>query len=370
MNIIKQIWIISLSAIIASCVSKNNPEQVEKNKGTTFYIGGYTAESKPDIYRAELMENGEVSNLIPLAFSGNPSYLAVNNDQSLLYTANEYFDKDGVISVYKLENDTLLLSDQISSGGLYPCYIALVDESTGFVANYGGSISKFTANGKGKLTDPAITIQHSGSSIVPERQTGPHPHTVAIHPNKKWGLVTDLGTDEIVVYDLADWREINRFKTEPGAGPRHIAFRNEQQAYVTNELNSTIAVLSISPDGKLEQTQIISTLPTGFEGVNYPADIHIHPSGKFLYASNRGHDSIVLFNIENDGSLKFVETYRGQISWPRNFAISPDGNFLLIANQKGNSINILKIVEGSGKLSDIHSNLNIPTPTHILFPNH
>jgi len=243
------------------------------------------------------------------------------------------------------------------------------------VANYeSGNVAVLPVRA-GSLGAPVDMAQHQGSSVNPERQKGPHAHGVLLDQGNRYLFVPDLGLDKIMVhkFDARSGKLTPNsepwFQLKPGAGPRHFTFhRNGRWAYVINELNSTITALRYDgAHGVLKEAQTVSTLPSDFSGKNSCAEIEVAPGGKFLYGSNRGHDSIAVFAIDqNTGGLGFVQHVSTQGKAPRNFSIDPTGEFLLAANQNSNTVVSFRIDHASGKLSPTGHVTEIPTPVCVL----
>jgi 6-phosphogluconolactonase len=288
--------------------------------------------------------------------------------------------KSGAVSAFAIDHKSgrLNLLNQVASGGADPCYISL--DKTGkyvLVANYsGGSVSVFPSLKDGRLGEPSAFVQHQGSSANKERQEGPHAHWIQTSPDNRFAVVSDLGLDELVLYrfDAAKGSVVQNepsfAKLPPGAGPRHAAFHpNGRFAYVLNEMQSSVGAFSYDPStATLKTLQQLSTLPKDFTGQNDTAELVVHPSGKFLYASNRGHDSIAIFSID---SLKGTLTPAGHVrtggKTPRNFAIDPTGKYLLAANQASDNIVIFRINPVTGNLTPSGQVAEVPSPVDITF---
>ncbi|TFG59179.1 MAG: lactonase family protein, partial [Spirochaetales bacterium] len=262
-------------------------------------------------------------------------------------------------------NGSLRLLNMRQSFGSGPCHVSIGKKGDVLaLANYGsGSIALFELNSDGSLGTEKSVIQHRGSSVNPGRQEGPHPHSANFNPEDNRVIVPDLGLDALLVYEIDRGRlalkpEPERFPSRPGAGPRHLAFHPDlRHAYVSNELDSTVTVLTYNrEDFSFKAVQVISALPAGTEVFSTSADIHIHPSGGFLYVSNRGHDSIAVFTVNRtDGSLTAAghEPTRGRT--PRNFLVSEDGRFLLAANQDTDTVATFAINDKTGGLSHVRT---------------
>ena len=316
----------------------------------------------------------------------NPSFLAVHPNHRFLYAVNEvnnYEDqKTGSISAFSVDASTgrLSLLNKVSSRGAGPCHLTV--DKTGkcvLAANYsGGSVAAFPVKPDGSIGEASAFMQHKGSSAN-QRQQGPHAHEAVLSPDNRYVLVPDLGIDQVLGYRLEAAKaamtlnDLGSAKVMPASGPRHLAFSpNGRFVYVLNELASTVIAFGWdSKAGRLNELQTVSTLSKDFRGTNYSAEIEAHPNGRFLYASNRGHDSIALFSIDGrTGMLTPVEQVSTQGKTPRNFAIDPTGAYLLAANQDSNNIVLFRIDQQTGRLSPTGSTLEVPSPVCILFvPN-
>jgi len=347
------------------------------------YVGTYTSGDSEGVYICRLdLSSGELSLLKTVKGLVNPSFLAVDSRHRYLYSVNEVMKFDGrtggAVSAFSINRKTgdLKFLNQQPTRGAAPCHL-IVDRSDKFVlaANYGGgNVSVFPILSDGRLGAMTDFVQHQGSGLDPKRQEAPHAHSINMAPSNRYAFAADLGIDKIMIYKFnpeegklnpndEPWVEL-----KPGAGPRHFTFHpNGRYAYVINELNSTITAFSYNETrGSLKEVQTVSTLPEGFSGRNSCADIHVSPSGKFIYGSNRGHDSIVIFAIDiQTGKLTYVGHQPTQGSTPRNFAIDPTGTFLLAANQRSNNIVTFRINSQTGNLIPADSVIKIPSPVCI-----
>ena len=243
------------------------------------------------------------------------------------------------------------------------------------VANYGGgSVACLPIKEDGSLGEATSFIQHEGSGPNPKRQQGPHAHSINVDAANRFAVAADLGLDKLLVYrlDAAAGKLTPNdppfVAMAPGAGPRHFAFHpGGRYAYAINELNSTVTAMTYDADrGVLKAIQSITTLPEGFAGVNYPAEVQVHPSGKFVYGSNRGHDSIATFAVDAaTGKLTSVAHEPTQGKNPRNFGIDPSGRYLLAANQDGNNVVVFRIDAKTGKLTPTGSSIQVTAPVCI-----
>jgi len=238
------------------------------------------------------------------------------------------------------------------------------------VANYsGGNISTFLIQPDGKLNGPVDLQQHAGSGPVVNRQKSPHAHAIVLNPKETHVMASDLGIDKIISYEINKksgvLMQVNEFAATAGAGPRHLTFHPKKAfAFIINELNSTITSCSYTLNNAgLTEVMTVSSLPSDFQGDNSCADIHVSPDGAFLYGSNRGHDSIVIYKInQNSGKLEYVDHQNVKGETPRNFMIDPTGKFLLVANQNTNNIVVFKIDQENGKLKSNGVEVEVSKP--------
>jgi 6-phosphogluconolactonase len=344
----------------------------------TLYVGTYTSGKSEGIYIYRLnMSTGELRHLKTVKNILDPSYLTLNRKKRLLYAVNEVSQFEGMptgaVSAFSIDPkiaDLKYLNQKPSRGGS-PCYVTL-DRSKKFVlvANYEtGNISVLPVKADGSLGDTVSVVQHAGSSINRDRQLGPHAHCIVLDRSNRYAFAVDLGIDKIMIYRFDSRAGIltnhGAVQMKPGAGPRHLVFHpNNKYAYVINELDSTMTTLAYdSKRGILQTKQTISTLPAGYTEPSYCADLHVSPSGDFLYGSNRGHDSIVVFSIDKrSGELSMIEHVSTGGKWPRNFTIDPTGKFLLAANQRSDSVVTFRIDPRTGRLTPTGHAAEIPTP--------
>jgi 6-phosphogluconolactonase len=346
------------------------------------YFGTYTSgkNSSKGIYRSVLdTETGELSAPVLAAEAMNPSFIEIHPGGKFLYAVSESGDA-GTVSAFAIDPDTgnLKLLNSRPSGGSNPCHVN-IDRSAKnvLVTNYSsGSVSVIPIAADGSLAEPTGFVQHEGASVNPQRQNGPHAHSVNLSPDNRFAFVADLGLDKIMIYKLnVEKGTITAnnpafAKVKPGAGPRHFAFGADgRYAYVINELDGTVTAFSYEPaSGTLTEIQSITTLPDGFAGSSSCAEVRVHPRGKFLYGSNRGHDSITVYRIDPaKGTLTFVEHERADIKTPRNFNIDPTGKFCLVANQGGDSVVVFRIDQKTGALEPTGNKISIGKPVCIRF---
>lgn len=319
---------------------KNTNEM--KQQKMPFYVGTYTKGSSEGIYKYSLLDNGKIELIGLVAKSENPSFITKSADNNYLIAVNE--NKEGTVESFKINDDSLNFINKSSSGGAHPCFVTVNNEGYVLVANYtGGNIGLLALGNNGKLSTLLDVQQHYGKGIT-DRQKAPHAHSVWFEPNDNNIISVDLGTDELIFSSIDSGKqklipsEPNKLKVKPGAGPRHLAFHpNENWIYVVNELNSTVSLVK-KKKNNYSLDHSISTLPKNYIEKSTCADIHISDDGKFLYASNRGHNSIAIYSIKADGKLKLLghESTRGDE--PRNFSLSPSNDFILVANQRTDNI--------------------------------
>ncbi|MCF6268895.1 MAG: lactonase family protein [Melioribacteraceae bacterium] len=348
---------------------------MEEKDVYTFFVGTYTDSGSKGIYKYLLKSDGSLKQIGLAAKSENPSFLTMSADKKFLIAINE-INNDGVGTVesFSIKNDSLKFISRSSSGGAHPCFVTINEDGYILTANYtGGNIGLLKLNNNGSLSGLLDLQQHTGSGGT-ERQKAPHAHSVWFEPNSTNIISIDLGTNELLFSQLNTQSgklvplDQYKLKMEYGAGPRHLVFHpNNKWIYVVNELNSTVTLLRKSDEGKYESSISVSTLPAGYTKPNTCADIHISSDGMFLYASNRGENSIAIFKVNTlNGSLNLIahESTRGD--GPRNFSLSPDEKHLLVANQHTKNIVSFKRNSITGLLNYIDE-VEAPTPVCILF---
>jgi 6-phosphogluconolactonase len=356
-----------------------------KDTGQLLYVGTYT-ENLPSkgIYLLRISRTGALTNLGVAAETTNPSFVTMSPNGRFAYAVNEVEKIEGrptggVTAFGRIRSTNLLHTlRRETTGGAAPCY-ASTDRAGRFlfVANYtGGSFSVFPILSDGGVGAATSFVQHEGKGPDAERQEGPHAHCIIADPANRFGLVADLGLDRVLVYPF-DARTGALTTTPaaagvlaPGAGPRHLAFHpNGRVLYVTNELDSTVTAFRYEPStGALTPMQTVPAVSEPVTTRNAPADIHIHPSGRFLYMSNRGHNSIAAFAIDaTSAELHPLQLIRTGGDWPRNFAIDPTGRFLLVANQRSNDIHVFRIDQRTGRLTATSHGIAMTAPVCIRF---
>jgi len=363
-----------------------------RSAGSILYVGTYTQGASRGIYAYRFDEtSGRLTSLGLAAETVNPSFVTVDRAGKFLYAVNEVQKYQGAatgaVSSFSIDPDGWKLKpiNQVASGGADPCYIAL-DRSGKYllIANYtGGTVAVIPVAGDGRLSEASSVLKNEGTpGPVKDRQEGPHAHFIEASARNRFAYVADLGLDRILIYRFdaqkgslsrgqaaAGATDFFSAKLAPATGPRHIAFSADGKfMYVIGELDSTVTVFRNAANETYRAIQKISALPAGFKGQNTAAEIAIHPSGKFLYTSNRGDDSIAVFAIARaSGRVSFVEHVSSGGKAPRNFAISPDGSRLLAANQDSGNIVEFSIDPSTGKLSSAGEVAKVPSPVCLVF---
>jgi 6-phosphogluconolactonase len=379
---------LAVGVVMLSIAASGRPQTPPAGKpGTLVYFGTYTNEKSKGIYVSRLdPSTGTLSPPELAAESRNPSFLAVHPSGDFLYAVGEISDfggkPGGSVSAFAVQRATgsLKALNAQSSGGPGPAH--LVTDKAGrnvLVANYGGgSVAVLPIDKDGTLKPASAFIQHTGSSVNPDRQKAPHAHSINLDPGNRFAYVADLGIDKVMIYRFnpADGslapNDPPSVSLEPGAGPRHFAFHPQGRfAYVINEIHCTITAFTADPTGGgLKAMQTISTLPAGraVEKGFSTAEVQVHPSGKFLYGSNRGHDSIAVFAIdEKTGQLTLVQHESTGGSTPRGFGIDPTGSYLLAGNQRSDSVVAFRIDPKTGRLTPTGQTLTIGSPVCVKF---
>lgn len=372
-----------ITALAAVPLLSSSVEAGLKQRASYFlYAGTYTSETSRGIYAWRFQPGtGEITALGLAGEASNPSFLAIHPNRQYLYAVREvedYQGKSGAVTAFAVDGQSgkLHMLNTVSSRGAGPCYVA-VDRSGRdvLVANYsGGSVAVLPLREDGRLGPASFMDQHHGSGTNPVRQKEPHAHSINVSPDNRFALSADLGLDRVFVYrfdpvsaTLTQWKGTN---LKPGSGPRHFTFdRNGRRVYVINELASTVTAFAYDhKNAELRELQTVSTLPPGFHGDNSTAEIVAHPNGKFLYGSNRGHDSIAVFEVNRKGDpLRLIANTPTEGSVPRNFAIDPTGRFLFAANQKSGNIVVFRIDPKSGALTPTGQKLEVSSPVCIRF---
>jgi len=355
-------------------------------KGQCFvYLGTYTEKASKGIYACRF--DPAIDRLTSLglaAETADPSFLAIDPTRHFLYAVNEVSQYEGRtsggVSAFAIAPGTgkLTFLNEVPSGGAGPCHLTV--DKTGkyvLVANYGGgSLAVFPILKDGRLGEASAFVQHKGASVNPQRQEGPHAHSIYMSPDNRFAISADLGLDEVFVYRFDATKGTLTPNIPPsatvssGAGPRHFAFHpNGKFGYVIDELQSTITEFSYDPaSGALDVLQPVSSLPLGFKGESTAAEVEVHPSGKFLYASNRGLDTIAVFAVNSrKGTLTPLAQVPTLGKTPRNFKIDPTGSYLFVANQDSDNVVQFRINPITGLLTPTGQVLQVPSPVCVTF---
>ena len=354
---------------------------------TLVYVGTYTRgkSRSQGIYAYRL--DAASQTLVPIglaAESPNPSFLEIDRARGLLFAVNEVDEfqgkPGGAVSAFSIDRSTgkLTLINQQPSMGRGPCH--LIIDKTGrhlLIANYGsGTVAVVPVAADGRLGPATAVVQHTGSSVNPDRQKGPHAHCMALDAANRFAFACDLGLDKVLTYrfDAAKGtlqpHDPPFTPLQPGAGPRHMAFTPDgRHAYVLNEMHSTVTAFAYdAAAGVLKELQTLPTIPAGFTGQNSGAEIAAHPSGKFVYASNRGHDSIAVFSIDTSkGTLTLVANEAIGGRTPRHFGIDPAGEWITVAGQASDTLLTARIDPATGRFKPASAPVTAPTPVFVGF---
>jgi 6-phosphogluconolactonase len=361
--------------LISSC----NTKQVKKE---IIYVGTMSDSGNFGIFVYHFRRDSLKMDLIQsVNHLASPSFLTLNPEVKVLYSANRATINDsldwGSISAFRIdpESGQLILMNDRPSYGDGPCHIEIDNEANAlFISNYGsGSLVIMDLNADGSLGNRYRIYPDSGSSINTARQNEPHVHSSLFSADKSLLFVSDLGTDKIMIYNyLAKTLSLQSYwipyiSVDPGSGPRHMALNSSLPVlYSVQELSNMVNVISFSSENGPQIIQTISVLPSNYDSVSYSADIHIAPSGKYLYSSNRGHNSIAIFSIDpGKGMLNSVGHHWCGGNWPRNFMIDPDGKFLFVANQKSDNLVIFGLNDESGQIMDSVRSVSVHSPVCV-----
>ncbi len=346
------------------------------------YFGTYTQDRDEGIFQGRLdLETGELTMVGGFGGATNPSFLALHPSGKNLYAVAEAGEDDGA-TAFAIDPETggLSLLNTQTTTGRGACHIGLDPAGTTAVVSYygSGSIASLPLNADGTLGPAVSIIQHQGSSVDPQRQQAPHAHSTNVTSSGKFAITADLGLDQLLVYALdADTSELTShtpaaFDLHPGAGPRHFAFHPTlPTAYIINELDATMTVATFDPEaGTFAAMQTLSTLPADYpEGQRKStAEVVVHPNGKFLYGSNRGHDSLVIYAIDPaDGTLSLVGFQPSGGEEPRNFNLDPMGRWLIACNQNTDDVQVFSVDGETGLLSPVGEPVAVPRPVCVKF---
>jgi 6-phosphogluconolactonase len=376
-------FVMAFAALLPLCARLSGAGKAPKEY--LMFFGTFTDKDSKGIYACRFRP--DTGKLTPVTLAGetaNPSFLAVDPTLHYLFAANAIGDyngtKSGSVSSFAIDRRSgkLTALSRVASRGPGPCYVT-VDKGGKhvLVANYtGGSVAVLPVKADGKLSEASDFIQHHGSSVDPTRQGEPHAHSVVLSADNRFAVVNDLGLDKLLVYRFGPEKGTLKpndppaGSVKPGSGPRHFAFHpNGRFAYAINEMGNTITAFDWNGDlGTFHELQTVPTLPQGFTGENTTAEIAVHRSGRFLYGSNRGHDSIVVFAIDPaEGTLRFVEDVSTLGKEPRNFALDPTGTYLFAANQNSNTVVVFRVNQKDGRLTPAGQKFEVPSPVCVTF---
>ena len=341
------------------------------------FIGTYTKGTSRGIYTAELDSlTGALSKPVLAAETSNPSFLTLSPRKDTLYAVT---DAGPMAVAFHVDTSRRLTPLEIpkATGGSAPCHVAIDRTArTLLVTHYGeGFVATLPINPDGAIGKPSV-LRHQGKGFDPARQSSPHAHSVTLSPDNRFALVCDLGLDKIFTYALnADTATLTpgnppSVSTAPGAGPRHAAFSPDgKHVYVINEMGGTVSAYAYAAaNGALSHLGTQPTLPPDFQGTNTTAEVRVHPNGRFVYGSNRGHDSIAVFAREpQTGLLTLVEIVPCGGKHPRNFALSPDGAWLVCGHMNSDTLAVFRVDSATGRLSRVGESVQVPMPVCILF---
>lgn len=337
----------------------------------SIFVGTYTQRGSEGIYELNFNdENGEIGLAGLVVKTENPSYLTISKDRSLVVAVNEM--TEGTVSVFKQNGQAYEKVSGMATGGMHPCYIDFNEDETRLsIANYSsGNTSTMMIDMKGNLADLQV-IDHLGDlGTNAERQEGPHGHFATFRGDDVISI--DLGIDEVKrlsrIDESSQFEASSAFNVRPGDGPRHLEFHPKGElAFLITELTNYVVSLNVEEDGTFTEIDRQPTLPSDFKEHSQAADIHVSPDGNFVYASNRGHESIAIMKILEDGKLEFIGTESTRGKWPRNFVISPNGKWLIVANEHTDNIVVFKRDLSTGMLEYSGNELELAAPTCLKF---
>lgn len=383
-NFLKLIGLGALTAATTKKTMASTRKLLQENE-STFYVGTYTTGKSKGIYRCRFNpSDGDISMEGFTEGIVNPSFLTISPNKKYLFAVSET-DKykgetSGSVDAFKIDAETrgLELLNERPSHGAAPCFITTSkDGRYVLVANYNsGSLAVFPVEKDGSFGRITDLVQHHGSSVNPDRQAGPHAHSIVLDPANRYVLSCDLGTDKVMIYqfDSVHGKLITASqpfaRVKPGLGPRHVKFHpNGRIVYVICEMGSEMLVFDYNAEnGHLEQKQEISTLPSDFHGTTKAAELQISADGYFLYGSNRGADSIVVYSIDQkSGELNPIQYQSALGKFPRHFILDPTGKYLIVANKNSSNIVVFNRDQKTGKISPAGKSIDIPIPVCVKF---
>ncbi|CDQ18967.1 lactonase family protein [Halobacillus karajensis] len=339
------------------------------------YVGTYTKQDSKGVYQFTLdTDNKELRDVKLAAELENPTYVTVSDDDQNLYAVTKQGENGGV-TAFSIDEETgeLTKLNSQTAAGSPPCHVSVDHgKSTVVTANYHTkNIASYLTKEDGSLNPATSVVEHEGTGPH-ERQEKPHLHFAGFTPDENYVIAIDLGSDRVITYaaDHGKLTQVHVFNTPAGAGPRHITFHpNQKFAYVMTELSSDVLVLHYDEkDGSFTEQQTISTIPDDFNETNDGSAIHISSDGQYVYAGNRGHNSIAVYKVDQDsGQLTFMEWTSTEGNWPRDFVLDPSEEFLIATNQKSNTMTLFERDKATGKLSLIQSGVHVPEPVCVKF---
>lgn len=349
-----------------------------ENKKFIGYVGTYTKGDSEGIYAFSLdTEAARIEDVRAVAKLDNPTYVNISSNKQYLYSVVKDGNLGGV-SAFSINGETGALNElnkQLLEGAS-PCHVSIESNNqTVVTANYHkGTVEAFITNPDGSLKPAASIIQHEGSGPNKERQEKPHVHYAGFTPDEKYVAVVDLGIDKVITYEVQNGHlmEVSSLSVRPGSGPRHLTFHpNGIFAYLMTEISSEVVVLKYNPeDGSFTELQYIKAIPENFTENSQGSAIHISNDGRFVYAANRGHNSIAVFSVnEESGELTFIEHTSTEGDWPRDFVLDPTENFLVASNQNSSNLILFKRDRSTGRLTLIQSDVTVPDPVCVKFLN-
>jgi len=382
----RRVWLLLFASLMICVVLAPRPAAQTPAKEYFAYVGTYTRDQSKGVYAYRFEPStGKITPMGLAVETPNPSFLAVHPNGRFLYAANEHEPGDGPgknnnVSAFAIDTKTgkLTFLNKVSSRGEGPCHL-FVDKTgkTLVVANYNsGSVAAFPIQADGRLGEATSFQQHHGSSVDRARQMGPHAHFIQPSPDNRFALTADLGLDQVLVYRLDPAKSTLTpndppfAKVEPGSGPRHLAFHpTTKWVYVNGEMKSNVTVFTYdAAKGALQPIQTVSTLPAGFTGTSSTAEIQVDRGGRFLYVSNRGHDSIAVFSIDpSTGKLTPVDHTSTMGKTPRHFTLDPSGSYLFASNQNSSSIAVFRVNASTGRLTPGQTLTDVAEPVCMVF---
>ncbi|SHE52944.1 6-phosphogluconolactonase [Atopostipes suicloacalis DSM 15692] len=333
---------------------------------TQLLLGTYTRRVSEGIYSAVLNPvTNQLDEVTLLAEVGSPTYLDTNEDKSIIYSVISENDKGGIVTLVKQDDGTYKRHAELVKDGASPCYVAFdANRQYLYTSNYhNGEVAVYKTDVEGNL-ELLDMVAHTGSSVH-ENQGSPHVHYSDLSPDGNFVIVCDLGTDELYTYEVTEegkLEEVVRLKVAPGTGPRHIAFSPTLEvAYLFGELSNDVLVLDYNPmTGEFTEKQTISTIPEDHTGFNGGAAIRVSSDGQFVYASNRGHDSIVVYKADEDGKLTLVGYTPTEGETPRDFNFDETENYLIVGHQDSDNLSLFERNQEDGTLTLLQKDVEAP----------